>query len=132
MYKTKDSDTIFATCLQEAAKFKWATASQFSTVFAQKSDAVTSKTSEGIHCTLFQLHWTTFESYKEATIARDADRPWYKTEGINYIGHGLVFNLRKSDDAVARACLKNGVIKLLFCGYNHFPNWSTARYCNQP
>jgi hypothetical protein len=49
-------DTIFATCPQKAANFKEATAGQFSTIFAQKSDAVTSKALEGIHCALLRLH----------------------------------------------------------------------------
>jgi hypothetical protein len=50
--KYEMKDTIFATCPQKAAKFKEATAGQFSTIFAQKSDAVTSKALEGIHCAL--------------------------------------------------------------------------------
>jgi hypothetical protein len=54
--KDEMKDTIFATCPQKAAKFKAAAAGQFSTIFAQKLDAVTSKTLEGIHCIILWLH----------------------------------------------------------------------------
>jgi hypothetical protein len=47
--KYEIKDTIFATCSKKAEPFKEATAGQFSTIFAQKSDALVSKNLEGIY-----------------------------------------------------------------------------------